>query len=102
MAQFQINGQKYSLSNVSANRHPEFLFDRIFLHVCVSQQYRESDYKHTNSGGSPVIHRLEDNRQMMNDEDEWHSTPAERRSEQMNSKGAPHHFNELSPRYVSA
>lgn len=30
--------------------------------------------KHTNSGGSPVIHRLEDNRQMMNDEDEWHST----------------------------
>lgn len=31
-------------------------------------------YKRANGGGSPVIHRLEDNnRQMMNDEDEWHS-----------------------------
>ena len=41
--------------------------------MSVSPWYGKRNHKHTSGGGSPVIHRLEDNRQMMNDEDKWHS-----------------------------
>lgn len=42
--------------------------------VCVSAYNSAQNYKCRIGGGSPVIHRLEDNRQMMNDEDKWHSS----------------------------
>lgn len=72
------NSQKYPLSSeLSPPSHHQqtswVLYLTEYSYMCVSPRYHKSNYKHRNGGGSPVIHRLEDNRQTMNDEDEWHS-----------------------------
>lgn len=42
---------------------------------CIRASCGKWDYKHRNGDGSAAIHRLEDNRGMMNDEDEWRPIP---------------------------